>query len=327
MTINLNIIDNAFKKEKNTLNNKRLLNYSASDFLTVNPMELKQAILASEGRTVMAENVPTQGPFLNGVTNAEIERAAGADLILFNVLDLFNPYILGVPEEIPTDKHVPWVKEAIGRSIGVNLEPVDNNAEMKENRDNISKGRVATPETYQRANELGFDFVCLTGNPGIGVSNNAIGSAITEAKEHFDGLIIAGKMHGAGVDEDVMNLNIAKEFVDKGVDILLVPAPYTVPHFQEKDLREITDYIRSYNKDKEISDKVLVLTANGTSQDSSDIDTIKKIGLASKAAGADLQHIGDSLNGICLPENIFALGQAIRGYRHQVIMMSKSNKR
>ncbi|HAR0554753.1 TPA: haloacid dehalogenase-like hydrolase, partial [Enterococcus faecium] len=55
--------------------------------------------------------------------------------------------------------------------------------------------------------------------------------------------------------------------------------------------------------------------------------TIKKIALASKACGADIQHIGDSLNGICLPENIFALGQAIRGYRHQIIMLGKSNYR
>lgn len=47
------------------------------------------------------------------------------------------------------------------------------------------------------------------------------------------------------------------------------------------------------------------MAANGTSQDSCDSETIKKIGLAAKAAGADLQHIGDSMNGICLPQNIF----------------------
>ena len=38
---------------------KRLLNMSASDFATTSPMDLKQAILASEGRTIMAENVPS----------------------------------------------------------------------------------------------------------------------------------------------------------------------------------------------------------------------------------------------------------------------------
>jgi hypothetical protein len=62
-------------------------------------MELKQAIyLASEGRTIMAENVPSSCPYMGkSVTNAELERAAGADLILFNALDLFNPQISGVP--------------------------------------------------------------------------------------------------------------------------------------------------------------------------------------------------------------------------------------
>ena len=48
---------------------KRLLNMSASDFAATSPMDLKQAILASEGRTIMAENVPSS-QFLGGVTNA-----------------------------------------------------------------------------------------------------------------------------------------------------------------------------------------------------------------------------------------------------------------
>lgn len=305
---------------------KRLLDFSASDFLSASPLELKQAILASEGRTIMAENVPSHAPFLNGVTNAELERAAGADLLLLNALDIFNPEIKGVPIGI-TENPIVWLKKAVGRSIGINLEPVDLNAKMNEDRADISIGRIVSPKTLKKASELGFDFICLTGNPGTGVSNNSIKEAIKLSKKYFTGLIIAGKMHGAGVQEPVMNLKIAKDFIDSGIDILLVPAPYTVPCFMEKDLREIVDYVREYNQDKDIKNKVLVLTANGTSQDSSDKETIKKIGLASKACGADLQHIGDSFNGICLPENIFQLGQAIRGYRHQMIMLGRSNIR
>lgn len=308
------------------MNQKRLLDFSASDFLSVRPMELKQAILASEGRTVMAENVANSSNFLAGVTNAELERAAGADLILFNALDLFDPQIVGIPDNIE-ESPVEWIKKAIGRPIGVNLEPVDIKASMNEARSEISIGRIVSPKTLKQANKLGFNFICLTGNPGTGVTNDAIKHAIELSREHFDGLIIAGKMHGAGVDEPVMNLEIAKQFVETGIDMLLVPAPYTVPYFMEQDLKEIADYVRSHNKGKSIEDKVLLLTANGTSQDSSDSDTIKKIALASKACGADIQHIGDSLNGICLPENIFALGQAIRGYRHQMVMLGKSNLR
>ena len=308
------------------MNQKRLLDFSASDFLSVRPMELKQAILASEGRTVMAENVASSSNFLAGVTNAELERAAGADLILFNALDLFDPQIVGIPDNIE-ESPVEWIKKAIGRPIGVNLEPVDIKASMNEARSEISIGRIVSPKTLKQANKLGFNFICLTGNPGTGVTNDAIKHAIELSREHFDGLIIAGKMHGAGVDEPVMNLEIAKQFVETGIDMLLVPAPYTVPYFMEQDLKEIADYVRSHNKGKSIENKVLLLTANGTSQDSSDSDTIKKIALASKACGADIQHIGDSLNGICLPENIFALGQAIRGYRHQMVMLGKSNLR
>lgn len=303
---------------------KRLLNMASSDFLSTTPMELKQAILASEGRTIMAECCCTEREqFFGGVTNAEIERAAGADLILLNCLDLFNPEIAGIPENLG-ENPVGWLKRACGRPMGVNLEPVDPNAAMAEVKTEISMGRRVSPKTLERANELGLDFICLTGNPGTGVSNQAISDAIKMAHQHYRGLIIAGKMHGAGVDEPVMTLDIARSFIDLGVDILLVPAPYTVPHFQEIDLREICDYVRAHNSGKSIEEKVLVLTANGTSQDSSDEDTIRKIGLASKACGADLQHIGDSFNGICLPQNIFVLGQAIRGYRHQVIMLSRS---
>lgn len=305
---------------------KRLLDFSASDFLTVTPLELKQAILASEGRTIMAENVPTHPPFLMGVTNAELERAAGADLILFNALDVFHPFINGIPKEAG-ENPVTWIKKAVGRSIGINLEPVDPNASMHETRSEISIGRLVSPKTLKRANDLGFDFICLTGNPGTGVSNDSIFRSISLAKQYFKGLVIAGKMHGAGVDEPVMTIDIAKRFVETGIDVLLVPAPYTVPHFMEQDLREIVDYIKSYNVGKSIQEKVLVLAANGTSQDSSDTDTIRQIALASKACGADIQHIGDSFNGMALPENIFCLGQAIRGRRHQLTMLGRSNLR
>jgi hypothetical protein len=315
-----------YNKLKGEIFLKRLLDFTASDFLNVKPLELKQAILASEGRTIMVENVPSHPPFLNGVTNAELERAAGADLLLLNALDIFHPQVLGMPEGV-SENPIRWLKKATGRSLGINLEPVDLEAQMNQQRAEISIGRIVSPKTLKKASELGFDFICLTGNPGTGVSNSAIKDAIKLSHQYFDGLIIAGKMHGAGVQEPVMNLNIAKEFIELGIDILLVPAPYTVPQFMEQDLREIVDYVREYNADKEIQDKVLVLTANGTSQDSSDKETIKKIGLASKACGADLQHIGDSFNGICLPENIFYLGQAIRGYRHQMIMLGRSNIR
>lgn len=304
---------------------KRLLNFQGADFLNATPLELKQAILASEGRVIVSESVVTFEPYVNGLTNAEIEKAFGADILLLNVLDLDNPKIEGVPES--EADHIGWLKKATSRPIGVNLEPVDENANMTQGKEEIAQGRKANIENYKKANDYGLDLICLTGNPATGVTNEAILKAIKEAKENFSGLIIAGKMHAAGTDGVVMNLEIAKEFVNAGCDILLVPAPYTIPHFNENDLREIADYIRSYNKDKKIDQKVLIMSAIGTSQETADKDTIRQIALAAKSSGAHLQHIGDAMNGISLPENIYTMSVAIRGVRWQIYQMSSSIRR
>ena len=204
---------------------KRLLNFQGADFLNASPLELKQAILASEGRVIVSESVVTYQTYVNDVTNAEIEKAFGADILLLNVLDLDKPKIEGVPSN-ETD-HIGWLKKATSRPLGVNLEPVDENANMTQGKEEIAKGRKASIENYKKANDFGLDLICLTGNPATGVTNKAILKAIKEAKEHFKGLVIAGKMHAAGTDGIVMDLEIAKDFVSAGCDILLVP-PHTL---------------------------------------------------------------------------------------------------
>lgn len=59
-----------------------------------------------------------------------------------------------------------------------------------------------TKETYIKAQELGFNFICLTGNPEWCFKSFNC-EAIKEAKKYFKGLIIAGKMHAAGIDEPI----------------------------------------------------------------------------------------------------------------------------
>ena len=58
-------------------------------------------------------------------------------------------------------------------------------------------------------------------------------------KQHYSGLVIAGKMHGAGSKEPVMNVDIAKRFIKAGADVILVPAVGTVPGFTDAELVEI----------------------------------------------------------------------------------------
>ena len=185
---------------------KRLISANASDISKFTKEELKQSIKASEGRTVLSENIVVHDPALVlDVTNAEMATAFGADMILLNAFDVVNPEIKGLynKEYQGTGEPIKDLKNLVGRPIGVNLEPVDDEAKMAESKLEISYGRKATEKTFKHANELGFDFVCLTGNPATGVTNLNILEAIETAKNHFDGLIIAGKMHGSGVDEAV----------------------------------------------------------------------------------------------------------------------------
>lgn len=302
---------------------KRLLSCNASDFACFTPEELKQSIKASEGRTIVSENVVIREPLISDITNAEVARAFGADLILLNALDVLNPIILGMygytslAEAKPNQNVVRYLKKLVGRPIGANLEPVDSTAKMVESKLDIPEGRTVSEKTLKAANELGLDFVVFTGNPGTGVSNAQIVEAIKLAKQHFNGLIVAGKMHGAGVDEPVVNLNAIRKFIEAGADIILVPAVGTVWGVTEEEIQEAVNIAHEAG--------ALVMSTIGTSQESADPETIQRIAIDNKKLGVDMQHIGDAgPGGMAPPENIYAMSKAIRGARHTISMMARS---
>ena len=296
---------------------KRFISSNASEILSMTAPELKQSIKASEGRVILSENVAFKESYIGDVTNAEIARSFGADLILLNGIDIFQPFVAGL------DAKEDFVKELhrlVGRPIGINLEPVDSQAQMAGERLIINEGRQASLATVQRAEELGVDFICLTGNPGTGVTNQAIIDTIRVVKENFSGLLIAGKMHASGVDEPVADLEAIAQFIEAGVDIVLAPAVGSVPGFDEQDLKQIVRLAHQKG--------ALVMSAIGTSQESADEDIVKQMAICNKICGVDIQHIGDSGYGCLAPvENIFAMSKALRGQRHTISMISRSINR
>lgn len=296
----------------------RLLSASSSEMLQLTSLELKQAIKASEGRTIVSENVAPRPSWTgDDLTNAEVAVAFSADLILLNCVDVFDVQISGLPA---TDQPILELRRLVGRPIGVNLEPIDLDVDMTEKRLELVEGRQATAKTFQEIEALGFDFVCLTGNPGTGVSNNQIERAIQQAKDYFSGLIIAGKMHAAGSNEAVIDLETVRRFIEAGADVILVPAVGTVPGFTEGDLRAIVEEVHAHD--------ALIMSAIGTSQEGSDTTIVRDIAIRNKICGVDIHHIGDAgYSGIAPVENIFALSDAIRGKRHTIVRMSRSIRR
>ena len=296
---------------------KRFISSNASEILSMTAPELKQSIKASEGRVILSENVAFKESYIGDVTNAEIARSFGADLILLNGIDIFQPFVAGLDAK---EDFVQELHRLVGRPIGINLEPVDSQAQMAGERLIIDEGRQASLATIQRAEELGVDFICLTGNPGTGVTNQAIIDTIRVVKENFSGLLIAGKMHASGVDEPVADLEAIAQFIEAGVDIVLAPAVGSVPGFDEQDLKQIVRLAHQKG--------ALVMSAIGTSQESADEDIVKQMAIRNKICGVDIQHIGDSGYGCLAPvENIVAMSKALRGQRHTISMISRSINR
>lgn len=307
---------------------KRLISTNSSEVLAMDGAELKQSIKASEGRVILSENVVLH-EVGDGITTSELAAAFGADLILLNGLDVLNPAIIGLyPGEDTKDtvkvhhdgESIHRLQKLVGRPIGVNLEPVDPNADMAETRLIIPEGRMASEKTLSEIERMGFNFVCLTGNPGTGVTNAQIAANIKVAKAVFSGLVIAGKMHGAGVNEPVVSMEATQAFIDAGVDVLLVPAVGTVPGLDEDELKQIVRLAHANN--------VLVMSTIGTSQESSGHAYIEQIAIKNKIIGVDIQHVGDAAWSVQSPfENLYAMSRAIRGDRHALQRMARSINR
>jgi hypothetical protein len=299
---------------------KRLLSSSSSELLNYDKEELLQSIKLSEGRTIVSEVIGEESLFRD-LSNAEVAAAFGSDILLLNLFDLNQPHFKNIKSGSAVEI-VNEIKRLCGRPLGINLEPVSENNNQSTNFIELSSGRKATLENIEQAVEVGFNMITFTGNPSVGVSNQAIIEAVKIADQNFGDQIIitAGKMHMAGIDEDYLAAKYIDSLISAGTDIILLPAVGTVPGIDLNSLKEIIRLIHNRGK--------LALTAIGTSQESSDQETIREIALMSKMAGADIQHIGDAAyGGIALPENILTLSKTIRGKRHSYRRMALSINR
>jgi len=307
--------------------NKRFLDCYSSDLALMNKKALLYAIRASEGRVMVSESIAITQPLLNNVTNAELAASQGADILLINMFDSENPQIQGLPAGVTPEQTLHELQRLTGRVIGVNLEAVD--PEFACAHDDIWKmkpGRAATSENARKLVEMGAKILVLTGNPNNGVSNRALGLAVEDIRKEVgnSAVLITGKMHGAGVVRESGSTIISEEdvvwFASQGADVILLPAPGTVPGMSQQRVASLIDTAHAHG--------ALAMTTIGTSQEGADISTIRQIALMSKMAGADLHHIGDTgYMGIALPENILAYSIAIRGVRHTYARIARSINR
>lgn len=304
---------------------KRLLNCFSSDFEKMSRQELLEAIARSEGRVLVSETIGAIPPLLSDITNAELASAFGADMLILNLFDLDRPHIFALPD---SRKHgvIRQVKYLCGRPVGINLEPAQLAAPDDPNPFKMTAGRLATAENAMKAVEQGVDFLVITGNPETGVDKAGIVNALQDIRNAVGDrlMLIAGKMHGSGVLNEsataIVTLGDIEDYARAGADIVLVPAPGTVPGISEAYVQSLVSRAHELG--------LLCMSSIGTSQEGADRETIKRIALMCKICGVDLHHIGDSgYIGMALPENILAYSIAIRGVRHSYRRLAASIRR
>lgn len=304
---------------------RRLTGCSASEVAGFTKGEKLQSLAGCEGRAMTAETIGSVAPLLGDVSNAELASALGADIVLLNLSDILHSEIEGLPEHAPEDT-IRFVKKLTGRLIGINLEPAAGGAGGADNIWHMTEGRRATAENARHALDMGVDLIVVTGNPGIGVSNEDICTALKELSSAVgkDVILVAGKMHASGVLSEsgrgVLTPEEVCAFAEADADITLMPAPGTVPGMTEEVVAELVQETYAQGK--------LALSSIGTSQEGADVQTIRSIALMSKMVGVDIHHIGDSgYTGIAVPENIIAYSETICGRRYTLRSMARSRLR
>ena len=305
---------------------KRLLDCTSSDFAKMSKDELLYSIAASEGRVLLCESIGAVLPMLGDITNAEFTASMGADILLLNMFDVDKPVINGLPKTEP-QKVISKIKELTGRPVGINLEPVQNILPQdKDSQWSMTKGRKATLENAQKAADMGVDMILLTGNPGVGVTNQEIIYTLQIYKKELGDKVIlaAGKMHASGIlteaAENIITVDDIEQFKNAGADVILLPAPGTVPGITMEYVKTLVTHSHALG--------CLTITAIGTSQEGADTETIRNIALMCKMTGTDMHHLGDAgYIGMSLPENIQTYSLAIRGCRHTYHRMASSINR
>jgi hypothetical protein len=306
---------------------KRLIDCSAQEALHMNKTELLESIALSEGRVLACETIGAVQPMLGSITNAEFAASMGADLLVLNMFDVNEPQVLALPAVEPGET-IRELKRLTGRVIGVNLEPADPDfsAGAGEEIWSLTSGRTATLQNARTVCSMGADMIVLTGNPGIGVQNRAILESLRTLSEELGDRVIlaAGKMHASGILTEAGQNLITREdvaaFVKAGADVILMPAPGTVPGITTEYIRALVEYAHKLG--------ALTITAVGTSQEGADKETVRRIALWSKMTGTDIHQLGDAgYIGMALPENITAYSVAIKGIRHTYRRMARSINR
>lgn len=331
----------------------KFLNDVGKKIIEASRKELVQAIQGASGRVIIGETVTFKQNLIDGVTNIELIKSWGCDMATINHYNPAMPMMPGLPStqegieqffsywnvdgslgSIPDIKKVEGsfqssflefgfgrtigeVKRLAGIPVGMTLEPVTKDSDFP-----IS--RIASKENAKKGMEQGASYITIISTPSM--SEKDFAGCVNNVREGVEdkGLVKAGKMPWGGSfltkADEFISVKELKELAKAGADVIVLPAPGTVPGLTIDLVKTWVSVIHECG--------LLAETTIGTSQEGADVAVIQRIAIDSKMTGADLFQIGDSVyGGSCSPENVMAFAKAIKGQRHVLRRMAISPMR
>ena len=322
----------------------RYLNDVGEKFVRTDRKEMVQGITKACGRVVVGETITYRQNLIDGVSNVELLKGCGCDMVLINHYDMDMPMMPGlasskegiekffslwnesgsrgaVPdpsvvegefqdyflESLGFGRTLADVRRLAGIQVGIVLLCMEDNGK-------IPPALLANEENARRAVEHGANFISLICSSEV--PTEELVKHIKAVRRGFGehGLVKAGKMQAGGFvfqgkAEEYMTEKEIREIAESGADVLIMPGPGTAQGFTVEIVKRWIDLAHENG--------ILAETAVAASLEGADPETIKRFAADGKMAGADLQQIGDSVyGGVSSPENILAFSQAIKGVRH-----------
>lgn len=316
---------------------KRVLTSTPKELLSLSADDLLTAIRMSEGRVIAVASRVRCGNLVDNVSNAEVAAAFGADIIILDTYIPGSPYIPGWPSKDPTDDEatkdiqiqmgrgysIKEIREILGRPVSILLLicSKENEASMIDHYGDI----LATRENTRLAIESGADMIMVSGWAPKDELMRAVGELREETKGNA--ILEYARPHGPGLldqpdqalgPQGLISDDEIEMLLDLGVDVIGLPGPGTYPGYTIPYVGRLVDKIHSAG--------ALASLGLHTSQEGADVETIRRLAIYAKQAGADIHELGDSgfNESLIEPQNIMAYSIAIRGRRHTYRRMACS---
>lgn len=299
---------------------KRLLEMTPRELVALDGPDLAASIRLSEGRTLAVEIMCTVEPPVEGVSGGELAAAMGADIIVLDGYDPFDPRIAGVDSARLAGEIEPamvYYSHLVGRPVGINLIVAD------EAKAPSLGGRLFSLQAVQQS---GVPLIFLYVRPHQGGTPEMQVAAARQIARSGSRppLVVGVPSFGKPSPRDAQSEESlraeALALLDAGCAGVAFPMPGSKQGWMADAVAVQVDAVHAAGG---LAWLFITGSVEGAPQ-----SVLQQLAVQGKQLGADAFRLDEAgLSGMPPPENILAFSMALRGARHTYRRMASSRYR